>query len=79
MLVIFGSNDHVEEEHEQRFVLHCHNCNNDSRWKLSKVISKISLFFIPLIPYKTKYYSWCPVCKDGFEIDENEYQKRIKS
>jgi len=31
----------------------------------------ITLFFIPCIPYKTRYWVGCPHCKYGYEVDEN--------
>ena len=77
MLVIFGINDKVENEQQQKTVSHCFHCNNDSRWILSKVTSKVSLFFIPLIPYKTEYFIYCPICKEGLKIEEVEFEKKL--
>jgi len=35
-----------------------------------------TLFFIPCVPYETKYWVGCPHCKYGYEVDENG--KRIE-
>lgn len=72
MIFIFGyspktSNLGPVEERE------CTNCHNTRHWLLRKQTYWISLFFIPVIPTKTRYHQECPVCHFAEELSSEEY------
>lgn len=50
----------------------CSNCRNEDFWELQKVSNYVSLYFIPVFPYKTKHYLVCPVCGAYREVDGDE-------
>lgn len=56
----------------------CPNCNNVRHWMLHKQSHWISLFFIPVIPTKTKYFQDCPVCHYAEELSHDEYSQKEK-
>ncbi len=47
----------------------CGNCHNTSPWKVMKVTRWFTLFFIPIIPYSSKYLAVCPTCSRGVLVD----------
>lgn len=77
MFIIFGLDDAQPEIIKGKEEKHCFHCNNTTFWHLAKHQTRVSLFFIPLIPVKTKYYHLCPICNHGDEISSNEYHHKI--
>jgi len=51
----------------------CRRCNNYVNRELIKATSWFTLFFIPLIPYSTKYLLVCPICQDMIEVPKDEF------
>ncbi len=47
----------------------CPNCGNRAEWSTVKVRSWVTVFFIPVFPYKTEIVSVCPVCRYEVEAD----------
>lgn len=75
MFIIWGFRE-TEKELGNVDYLHCNTCNNDSIWRLKKITSWFTLFFIPLIPYHRKYHVYCPVCHWAAKVPSEE-AKRI--
>jgi hypothetical protein len=73
MFIIFGVGNKKEEEKQSRKAEHCFHCNNTSHWLAAKSCDHVSLFFIPVIPYKTTYSFRCPICNQGRKITKDEY------
>ncbi len=76
MFVIFGLDDAKPEIIIGKQEKYCNHCHNTAFWHLAKHQTRVSLFFIPLIPVKTKYYYLCPICNHGDEISSDEYQRK---
>ena len=49
-------------------LMDCPRCGNTSEWPVHRERTYFSLFFIPLIPYSTRYLLSCPVCRESREI-----------
>ena len=45
----------------------CPNCGNRAEWRRLRVRRWVTLFFVPVFPYKTEIISECPVCRYGAE------------
>ncbi len=76
MFVIFGIGYNTNKEHQLQSSSFCNNCNNESRWMVSKATRWFTLFFIPVFPYKTEYITYCPICKSGFKITKEEFERK---
>lgn len=74
MIFIFGY-DTVRKNIGPLEEKQCPNCSNHRHWMLNKITNVISLFFIPLIPVKTRYLETCPVCQYSQELSKEEYQQ----
>ncbi len=72
MFFIFGWNRATEHEHGNIFPIKCRNCHNTERWKLYQRKLWFELFFIPIIPYQSKYFLLCPICSRGVNITGEE-------
>ena len=40
----------------------CPRCGNRREWRSLRVRTWFTLFFIPLIPYRTRFVALCPIC-----------------
>ena len=59
-MIIFGFRGKVFQLAMVTFV--CGNCSNQAAQALRKVVNKFTLFFIPLFPVSTKYFTQCTFC-----------------
>lgn len=59
--------------HEKLDATLCPNCNNEERWELHKCKEWFTLFFLPVLPYKTEFSERCPICSYGYLLSEQEY------
>jgi hypothetical protein len=57
----------------------CPNCGHDGFFHYFTVTSWFRLFWIPIIPYRTKHFLGCPVCMAGTEISGPEELSRLTS
>jgi len=78
MFVIFGIDEAQPEITISKQERYCSHCHNSTFWHLAKHQTRVSLFFIPLVPVKTKYFFLCPICNHGEEISSTEYHSKIK-
>jgi len=50
----------------------CPDCFHQIFYHLTRVQTWLTLFFIPVIPYSTKYYLFCPACNLGAEVKSTD-------
>jgi|AntRauTorcE11898_2_1112593.scaffolds.fasta_scaffold00552_5 hypothetical protein len=77
MIFIFGLDDGKVEETQTNSVQKCQRCGNVERWVAAKQVMRASLFFVPVLPVKKKYFYYCPICRDGQRISEKEYERLV--
>jgi hypothetical protein len=55
----------------------CHVCGRTGSLLLVREVTKLSLFFVPLIPVRKKYVLECqnPVCRSRTRIDKREARR----
>lgn len=51
----------------------CGYCNDTTIWQLCLIRTWITIFFIPVIPYKRTYSIMCPRCNSYIEIDKEKF------
>ena len=78
MFFIFGWGTQTKKILDEINFNVCNHCHKEN-FKLTKVTSWATLFFIPIIPYEQKYYILCPNCDFGYEIDEDKAEKMIEA
>jgi len=45
---------------------------------LAKTSLYITLFFLPVAPYKTTYTYFCPVCNHSITLDKEKFEYKIR-
>ena len=76
MIFIAGTQPKTEK-YRAAETKYCFRCNNESRWIVQKTRYFITLFFLPVVPVKTKYTYYCPICGNTFELTGEEYYNLI--
>ena len=75
MIIIAGAGYNVKVTFLLKEKKHCFHCNNTSTWILQKARHFITLFFIPVAPYKTTYDLHCPICGNAVNLDKETFNK----
>lgn len=70
MLFIFGVGE--REVPMATLLLDCEVCGHRAPHRLSKLVRKVSLFFIPLIPAGTRFVDVCSVCGRTREVSRQQ-------
>jgi hypothetical protein len=52
----------------------CPHCNNEVDWHLIHRRVWFTLFFIPIIPYRSNFLLLCPICRNGIEISGQQIE-----
>ncbi len=68
VVFIFGWGKTTEKDFGEVLPLNCSNCKNTVMYRLLRIRKWFTLFFIPIIPYRTKHYLMCPICSRGLEL-----------
>ena len=53
----------------------CDHCHNETLWPLIRRTTWFSLFFVPIIPYKTEWWLLCRTCSYGIKLDDAQVRK----
>jgi len=69
-----GGIDTKTETKKSKEPQYCERCHNTTHWILEKQRRWIVIFFIPVIPLGTKYFAYCPICHNGYEITREQYE-----
>ena len=71
-MIIFGWGYETRREYGPTLPIKCPNCNNDVFWHLLHSRIWFTLFFIPVIPYQSRYYLLCEICSQGIELKDSK-------
>lgn len=55
----------------------CDRCGRSEMFRLEKIRTWFTLFFIPVIPYDTQYWLLCSECRSGQKLSRAEYDQII--
>ncbi|MEU0156059.1 MULTISPECIES: zinc-ribbon domain-containing protein [Micromonospora] len=73
MFFIFGLRTKVDRSGVVTQV--CRNCGNRAAQVITRRATKFTLFFIPLIPVRTRYAQQCTFCGAQYEISRAEAER----
>jgi hypothetical protein len=79
MIIIAGAGHTQSEKYLLNEDKHCFHCNNTSQLILQKTRHFITLFFLPVAPYKTEYTLYCPICGYAVKLDKENYDQMKRS
>lgn len=73
MFILFGWGKVTKKVVGQMFDKSCGYCNQTHSWQLCKNRTWFTLFFIPVIPYKTQYAIACPNCGSYIALTAEQF------
>ncbi|MDO3700997.1 zinc-ribbon domain-containing protein [Micromonospora sp. C28SCA-DRY-2] len=73
MFLIFGLRTKVTRSGVVQQV--CRNCGNHAAQVITRRSTKFSLFFIPIIPIRTRYLQQCSYCGAHYEVPKAEARR----
>lgn len=79
MIIIAGAGHPKSEKYITKNVKHCMHCNNDAYWILEKIKYHITLFFLPVAPYKTEYLFYCSICGNTTNLEKDDFEQRVRT
>ena len=53
----------------------CHVCGHSGNMMLIREATRLSIFFVPLIPIRTRHVLECPVCRSHIRVDKSEARR----
>lgn len=74
-MIIFGWGRTTKEFMGKVFEKMCPHCNKTDFWQLCIIRTWFTLFFIPVIPYKSMYCVTCPSCGSYIELTQEQFEK----
>ncbi|MDQ0377698.1 zinc-ribbon domain-containing protein [Amycolatopsis thermophila] len=69
-MIIYGWRRSVQELATATYL--CGNCHNPSAHALRRAVTKFTLFFIPLFPISSKYFTVCTFCGMTNKLTKDE-------
>jgi hypothetical protein len=72
MVVIFGFGAGQPEDQGEAVATVCPNCHNQVVLHHVRSKKKVSLYFVPVVPYGTDDYLVCPVCSRGMQLNRTQ-------
>lgn len=73
MFLLFGFGKRTVKDYGAKEVIHCQRCNNAKQWQYKQTRTWFTLFFVPVIPYKTTYSRVCPICGNSEQLTKDEF------
>jgi hypothetical protein len=70
MLIIWGYRRYLQQLAMLTFL--CGSCGNPAAHALSRAVTKFTLFFIPLFPISSKYFTQCTFCGASRRVSKDE-------
>ena len=55
----------------------CANYKNFAPHFIGKVKKAVRLYFVPVVPYSTKFYLVCSICQAGYEIPKDKVDELV--
>lgn len=75
MFFVFGFGYTTTYNYQAKAESRCPRCGSIVHFQLTKIKKWFTLFFIPVIPYETKYYVRCPECPYEIEVDKINFSR----
>jgi hypothetical protein len=72
MLIIVGFGRRKKNDLGEIIVVECPRCNNEVSYHLIHTRTWLTLYFIPVLPYRNERRLECPICSHGMRVSRNE-------
>lgn len=79
MFIIAGAGHPKTNKYVARQTRYCSHCRNDSFWVFEETRYYVSLFFIPVLPYKTEHLTYCGICGFTDVLNREEFAAKVRN
>jgi hypothetical protein len=73
VFIIWGFGHNRTKDYGVVAEAYCERCHNNVSRNMLKVTSWFTIFFIPIIPYRTMYLLVCPICGQAEQLDKETF------
>ena len=73
-MIIYGWGRQTRKNYGVAFRQTCGHCGKEDYWRLMRIRTWFTLFFIPIIPYSTEFFLHCPICERGSYLDRTQIE-----
>src|SRR5204863_10091566 len=74
MALIFGWGGGNFKDKGEAVYMTCPRCNNDVFYRLTNAKKWFRLYFVPVVPYSSKWFLICPICSHGRAVPHAEVE-----
>lgn len=74
MFVIVGFGRRKRKDFGGIAQVRCPRCHNDVLYHLTRTLTWFTLYFIPILPYRSERRLECPICSNGMRVFRNEVE-----
>jgi hypothetical protein len=74
-VIIWGTSRYIQQLAMLTFL--CGNCGNPAAHPLKRAVTKFTLFFIPLFPISTRYFTQCTFCGCTRTVPKEEARRLL--
>ena len=78
MPILFGWGRTTRHDHGRAFPMDCPKCHNRTFYRYLNIKVWFTLFFLPVIPYKSRHLFVCEVCSRALEFNGRAEIERAK-
>lgn len=78
MFVIVGFGRRKKRDFGEITQVRCPRCNNEVLYHLTRTLTWFTLYFIPILPYRSERRLECPICSHGMRVLRNEVEALMK-
>lgn len=78
-MIIFGWGGGKAKNHGPAVAQVCSSCGREGFLNYFTITKWFRLYFIPIIPYKTRHFLACPVCTSGTELTTIADRQRVQA
>lgn len=68
MFIIIGFGRRKKKDFGEITQVRCPRCHNDVLYHLTRTRTWFTLYFIPILPYRTQHRLECPICSHGIRV-----------
>jgi ribosomal protein S27AE len=77
MIIIAGAGPSKTKKYITTHKLRCQRCHNDNFWILERTRYFVTLFFLPVMPYKTVHRFYCPICGNSVLLSKEDFEQKV--
>lgn len=79
MFIIYGTKRFDKTLGNLKPLWQCEHCNNAVHFRVFRVTTWFTIFWIPLFPVERKFFVTCPICNYGKKMQKKEAMELLEN